>query len=160
MKVAIVGYGSQGHAHANNLLDSGVDVTVGLREGSASWSKASEAGLKVASVSESVKNADLIMILTPDEFQAAIYENEIKPNLQKNSILAFAHGFNIHFEKIIPEQGNSVIMIAPKGPGHTVRSTYEQGGGVPSLIAIYEDAIEDESYNARDVALSLSLIHI
>ena len=154
MKVAIVGYGSQGHAHANNLHDSGVDVTVGLREGSASWSKASEAGLKVASVSESVKNADLVMILTPDEFQAAIYENEIKPNLQKNSILAFAHGFNIHFKKIIPEQGNSVIMIAPKGPGHTVRSTYEQGGGVPSLIAIYEDAIEGESYNARDVALS------
>ena len=120
MNVTIVGYGSQGHAHANNLHESGVDVTVALREGSSSWKKAEEAGLKVASVSESVKDADLVMILAPDEFQKDIYESEIKPNLKQDAILAFAHGFNIHFEKITPPETNSVIMIAPKGPGHTV----------------------------------------
>ena len=127
MKVSIIGYGSQGHAHANNLKDSGVDITIGLREGSASWQKAEDAGLNVTSVSNSVKNADLVMILAPDEFQEGIYENQIKPNLKKNAILGFAHGFNIHFKKIIPQDGNSVIMIAPKGPGHTVRSTYVNG---------------------------------
>ena len=154
MKVAIVGYGSQGHAHANNLHESEVDVTVALREGSSSWKKAEEAGLKVNTVSEAVKNSDLIMVLAPDEFQKYIYESEVQPNLKPNAILAFAHGFNIHFEKIIPAASNSVIMIAPKGPGHTVRSTYVNGGGVPSLIAVYKDALSDQEFSARDVALS------
>ena len=153
MKVSIIGYGSQGHAHANNLNDSGVNVTVGLREGSDSWKKALDAGLNVKSVSDSVVDADMVMILAPDEFQKGIYENEIKPNLKSNAILGFAHGFNIHFKKIIPEKGNSVIMIAPKGPGHTVRSTYVNGGGVPSLIAIFEDVTSGE-YSAKDIALS------
>ena len=153
LNVTIVGYGSQGHAHANNLNDSGIDVTVGLREGSSSWKKAEDAGLKVKSVTESVLDADMVMILAPDEFQKGIYENQIKPNLKSNAILGFAHGFNIHFKKIIPDQGNSVIMIAPKGPGHTVRSTYINGGGVPSLIAIYEDSTAGE-FSAKDIALS------
>ena len=153
MKVSIIGYGSQGHAHANNLNDSGVDVTVGLREGSASWKKAQDAGLKVQSVSDSVLEADMVMILAPDEFQKGIYENQIKPNLKPNAILGFAHGFNIHFKKIIPENNNSVIMIAPKGPGHTVRSTYVNDGGVPSLIAIFEDATSGE-FSAKEIALS------
>jgi ketol-acid reductoisomerase len=154
MNVAIIGYGSQGHAHANNLHDSGVNVAVGLREDSSSWSKAEEAGLKVMNVPSAVEDADLVMILAPDEFQSSIYENQIKPNLKQGSILAFAHGFNIHFEKIIPADDTSVIMIAPKGPGHTVRSTYVQGGGVPSLIAIYKDSITDKGYTAKDIALS------
>ena len=154
MNVSIIGYGSQGHAHANNLHESGVNVTVGLREGSSSWAKAEEAGLNVNTVSESVKDADLVMILAPDEFQKSIYETEIKPNLKKQAILGFAHGFNIHFKKIVPDETNSVIMIAPKGPGHTVRSTYSQGGGVPSLIAIFHDANSNESHSARDIALS------
>ena len=153
MKVSIIGYGSQGHAHANNLNDSGVNVTVGLREGSDSRKKALDAGLNVKSVSDSVVDADMVMILAPDEFQKGIFENEIKPNLKSNAILGFAHGFNIHFKKIIPEKGNSVIMIAPKGPGHTVRSTYVNGGGVPSLIAIFEDVTSGE-YSAKDIALS------
>ena len=153
MKVSIIGYGSQGHAHANNLNDSGVDVTVGLREGSSSWKKAQDAGLKVKSVSDSVVDADMVMILAPDEFQKGIYENQIKPNLKSNAIMGFAHGFNIHFEKIIPEKSNSVIMIAPKGPGHTVRSTYVNGGGVPSLIAIFEDATSGD-FSAKEIALS------
>ena len=133
LKVTVVGYGSQGHAHANNLHESGVDVTVALREGSSSWSKAKDVGLKVAKVSDAVSDADLVMILAPDEFQHGLYESEIKPNLKSNAVLAFAHGFNIHFKKIIPAETSSVIMIAPKGPGHTVRSTYVNGGGVPSL---------------------------
>tara|TARA_E500000178_G_scaffold60210_1_gene56775 strand:- start:10 stop:1050 length:1041 start_codon:yes stop_codon:yes gene_type:complete len=153
MKVSIIGYGSQGHAHANNLNDSGVDITVGLREGSASWKKAQDAGLKVQSVSDSVLEADMVMILAPDEFQKGIYENQIKPNLKPNAILGFAHGFNIHFKKIIPENNNSVIMIAPKGPGHTVRSTFVNGGGVPSLIAIFEDATSGD-FSAKEIALS------
>ena len=154
MRVAVIGYGSQGHAHANNLHDSGVNVVVGLRNGSNSWSKAEEAGLKVEEVQDAVNNSDLVMILAPDEFQKDIYEKQIQPNLKDNAILAFAHGFNIHFNKIIPDNSNSVIMIAPKGPGHTVRSTYKNGGGVPSLIAVYKDAISDEAYCAKDVALS------
>ena len=154
LNVTIIGYGSQGHAHANNLKDSGVDVTVGLREESSSWSKASEAGLKVLSVEQSVLNADLVMILAPDEFQQGVFEKSIKPNLQSNAILAFAHGFNIHFKKIVPSKKNSVIMIAPKGPGHTVRSTYLKGGGVPSLIAIFNDAMQESEYSAKDIALS------
>ena len=154
MRVAVIGYGSQGHAHANNLHDSGVNVVVGLRNGSNSWSKAEEAGLKVEEVQDAVNNSDLVMILAPDEFQKDIYEKQIQPNLKDNAILAFAHGFNIHFNKIITDDSNSVIMIAPKGPGHTVRSTYKNGGGVPSLIAVYKDAISDEAYCAKDVALS------
>ena len=153
MKVSIIGYGSQGHAHANNLNDSGVNVTVGLREGSASWKKAQDAGLKVQSVSDSIIEADMVMILAPDEFQKGIYENQIKPNLKPNAIIGFAHGFNIHFKKIIPQNSNSVIMIAPKGPGHTVRSTYLNGGGVPSLIAIFEDATTGD-FSAKEIALS------
>ena len=129
LKVTIIGYGSQGHAHANNLKDSGVDVTVGLREESSSWKKAEAAGLKVAPVTEAVDGADLVMILAPDEFQQAIFESQIQPNLKSNAVLAFAHGFNVHFNKIIPGENTSVIMIAPKGPGHTVRSTYVNGGG-------------------------------
>ena len=154
MRVAVIGYGSQGHAHANNLHDSGVNVVVGLRNGSNSWNKAEEAGLKVEAVQDAVNNSDLVMILAPDEFQKDIYEKQIQPNLKDNAILAFAHGFNIHFNKIIPDNSNSVIMIAPKGPGHTVRSTYKNGGGVPSLIAVYKDAITDQAYCAKDVALS------
>ena len=154
INVTIIGYGSQGHAHANNLKDSGVDVTVGLREGSSSWSKASEAGLKVLPVDQAVLNSDLVMLLAPDEFQQGIFEKSIRPNLKSNAILAFAHGFNIHFKKIVPSETNSVIMIAPKGPGHTVRSTYLKGGGVPSLIAIFNDAMNKEEHSAKDIALS------
>ena len=150
MNVAIIGYGSQGHAHANNLHESGVDVTVALREGSSSWKKAEEAGLKVNSVSNAVKDSDLIMILAPDEFQKDIYESEIQPNLKPNAILAFAHGFNIHFGEINPRDDLNVIMIAPKAPGHTVRSEFERGGGIPDLIAIKQDA----TGSAKEIALS------
>jgi ketol-acid reductoisomerase len=131
-----------------------VDVTVALREGSSSWSKAENAGLKVASVSDAVSDADLVMILAPDEFQQGLYESEIKSNLKPNAVLAFAHGFNIHFKKIIPTDDTSVIMIAPKGPGHTVRSTYLNGGGVPSLIAIYQDGMNPNNNSAKEIALS------
>jgi ketol-acid reductoisomerase len=150
LKVAIVGYGSQGHAHANNLKDSGVKVTVGLRPEGSSWKKAQAAGLEVKSVADAVKGADLVMILTPDESQPEAYYNDIEPNLKQGAALAFAHGFNIHFGQIVPRKDLDVIMIAPKGPGHLVRSTYTQGGGVPSLIAVFQDA----SGRARDVALS------
>ena len=138
--VAIMGYGSQGHAHALNLRDSGVNVVVGLYEGSKSAIKAREAGLEVLSVAEATKKADIIMILLPDELQAKVYENEIKPNLTAGKTLAFAHGFNIHFNLIVPPADVDVIMIAPKGPGHTVRSEYVEGKGVPCLIAIAQDA--------------------
>jgi ketol-acid reductoisomerase len=148
--VAIIGYGSQGHAHANNLRDSGVKVSVGLRKGGASWGKAKNAGLPVKSVGDAVKGADLIMILLPDEHHARVYHEEIEPNIRKGATLAFAHGFNIHFKQIEPRADLDVIMIAPKGPGHLVRQTYTQGGGVPSLIAVYQDP----SKKARDVALS------
>ena len=150
LKVTIVGYGSQGHAHANNLHESGVDVTVALREGSSSWKKAQEAGLKVAKVSDAISEADLVMMLAPDEFQQGLYESEIKANLKQDAVLAFAHGFNIHFKKIVPGEKTSVIMIAPKGPGHTVRSEYVKGGGVPSLISVYQN----KSGNALDLALA------
>jgi ketol-acid reductoisomerase len=149
-KVAIIGYGSQGHAHANNLKDSGVDVTVGLREGSASWEKAEKAGLKVKAVPDAVKDADVIMILAPDEKQAALYKEHVEPNLKQGAALAFAHGFNIHFGFIEPRADLDVFMVAPKGPGHLVRSTFVGGGGVPCLIAVHQDA----SGGARDVALS------
>jgi ketol-acid reductoisomerase len=149
-KVVIVGYGSQGHAHANNLKDSGVKVTVGLRKGGASWDKAKKAGLTVKEVGAAVKEADLVMVLVPDEQQPDVYHNEIAPNIRNGATLAFAHGFNIHYGQIAPRADLDVIMVAPKGPGHTVRSTYVQGGGVPSLIAVYQDA----SGKAKDIALS------
>ena len=148
--VAVVGYGSQGHAHANNLKDSGVKVIVGLREGSDSWVKAQRAGLSVASVATAVAQSDFIMLLAPDEKHAAIYRDEIEPNIRKGAVLAFGHGLNIHFKLVEPRADLDVVMIAPKGPGHTVRSTYTQGGGVPSLIAIAQDA----SGLAKEVALS------
>jgi ketol-acid reductoisomerase len=149
-QVTIVGYGSQGHAHAQNLTDSGVNVTVGLRRGGASWQKVEAAGIKVAEVAEAVKGADLVMILLPDESQPAVYYNDIEPNLKQGATLAFAHGFNIHYNQIVPRADLDVIMVAPKGPGHTVRSTYKQGGGVPSLIAVHQD----KSGKAKDIALS------
>ncbi|MFO1430116.1 MAG: ketol-acid reductoisomerase [Candidatus Competibacteraceae bacterium] len=148
--VAIVGYGSQGHAHANNLRDSGVNVIVALRPGSPSAVKAEKAGLAVKPVAEAVAAADLVMMLAPDEHQAKIYEEEVAPNLKQGAALAFAHGFNIHFGRIEPRLDLDVFMIAPKGPGHLVRSTYTQGGGVPALIAVQQDA----SGQARELALS------
>ena len=150
MRVAILGYGSQGHAHANNLKDSGVDVVVGLRSGSASAQKAAAAGLTVADVEEAVAGSDLVMVLVPDEHQARLYRDTIAPNIKQGAVLAFAHGFNIHFEQIEPRADLDVIMVAPKGPGHLVRSTYTQGAGVPSLIAVHQDA----SGQARKIALS------
>ncbi len=150
-KVAIVGYGSQGHAHAQNLRDSGVsEVAIALREGSATARKAAEAGFKVLSNAEAAKWADIVMILAPDEHQAGIWEADLKPNMQQGAALAFAHGLNVHFALIEPRADLDVFMIAPKGPGHTVRSEYQRGGGVPCLIAIAQDA----SGNAHDVALS------
>ena len=149
-KVTIIGYGSQGHAHANNLKDSGVDVTVALRPGSASAAKAEAAGLPVKSVEESVKDADVVMVLTPDEFQSQLYKNQLEPNLKEGAALAFAHGFAIHYNQIVPREDLDVIMIAPKAPGHTVRSEFEKGGGIPDLIAIFQDA----SGQAKDLALS------
>ncbi len=151
-KVAIVGYGSQGHAHALNLQDSGVKVTVGLRKGGSSWDKAKKAGLSVKEVAAAVKDADVVMMLVPDEQQPAVYEQEIEPNIKKGGVLAFAHGFNVHFGQIKPRADLDVIMIAPKGPGHLVRSTYKQGGGVPSLIAVHQDT----SGKALKIALSYS----
>jgi ketol-acid reductoisomerase len=149
-KVAIIGYGSQGHAHACNLKDSGVNVTVALRPGSASAKKAKNAGLKVKTVPEAVAGADLVMILTPDEFQSRLYRDEVEPNLKKGATLAFAHGFSIHYNQIVPRADLDVIMIAPKAPGHTVRSEYVKGGGIPDLIAVFQNA----SGKARDLALS------
>jgi ketol-acid reductoisomerase len=149
-KVSIIGYGSQGHAHANNLKDSGVDVTVGLREGSASTVKAKAAGLAVKSIEDAVAWADVVMVLAPDEHQAALYKEQIEPNIKQGAVMAFAHGFNIHFEAIAPRADLDVIMIAPKAPGHTVRSEFVAGGGIPDLIAVHQDA----SGTAKDIALS------
>ncbi|MFC3151923.1 ketol-acid reductoisomerase [Litoribrevibacter euphylliae] len=150
-KVTIVGYGSQGHAHACNLKDSGVDVTVALRKGSSSIAKAEAHGLQVMdNVADAVAQADLVMILTPDEFQSQLYKQDIEPNLKDGATLAFAHGFAIHYNQIVPRKDLDVIMIAPKAPGHTVRSEFVRGGGIPDLIAIFQDA----SGNAKDVALS------
>ena len=149
-KVAIIGYGSQGHAQACNLKDSGVDVTVGLRKGSATVAKAEAHGLKVTDVASAVAAADLVMILTPDEFQSSLYKNEIEPNIKKGATLAFSHGFAIHYNQVVPRADLDVIMIAPKAPGHTVRSEFVRGGGIPDLIAIYQDA----SGNAKNLALS------
>ncbi|MDQ0203533.1 ketol-acid reductoisomerase [Pectinatus haikarae] len=149
-KVAIIGYGSQGHAHALNLKESGIDITVGLYAGSKSAQKAKDAGLKVAEVADAVKDADITMILIPDEIQAKIYKTEIAPNLKAGSALAFAHGFNIHFQQIQPPEDIDVFMVAPKGPGHLVRRTFAEGGGVPDIFAVYQDA----SGKAWDIALA------
>ena len=149
-KVTIIGYGSQGHAHANNLKDSGVEVTVGLREGSSSAVKVKEAGIAVMSVEDASAWADVVMVLAPDEFQAKIYTESIEPNLKQGVALAFAHGLNIHFDLIVPREDLDVIMIAPKAPGHTVRSEFVKGGGIPDLIAIKQDA----TGNAKEIALS------
>ena len=148
--VAIIGYGSQGHAHAQNLNDSGVKVTVGLRKGGASWDKVAKAGLKVAEVAEAVKAADVVMILLPDENIAEVYKNDVEPNIREGASLAFAHGFNVHYGQVTPRADLDVWMVAPKAPGHTVRNTYRQGGGVPHLVAIYQD----KTGRARDLALS------
>jgi len=149
-KVAMIGFGSQGHAHAENLRDSGVEVIVGLKKGGASWSKAEAKGFKVMSVGEATKAADLVMILTPDEFQGDIFKAEIEPNLSEGNAIAFAHGFNIHFGQIVPPKGIDCIMIAPKAPGHTVRNEFVSGGGVPMLIAVSQN----ESGRAKELALS------
>ncbi len=149
-KVTIIGYGSQGHAHANNLKDSGVDVTVALREGSSSAKKASDAGLTVMNTADAVKQADVVMVLTPDEFQSQLYKSDIEPNLKQGATLAFAHGFAIHYNQIIPRADLDVIMIAPKAPGHTVRSEFVRGGGIPDLIAVFQNA----TGSAKEVALS------
>ncbi len=148
--VAIIGFGSQGHAHALNLHESGANVVVGAREGGAGWKDAQEAGLPVMSAAEAAKKGDLIMLSLPDESAPEIYKNDIEPNLSKGNMLMFAHGFNIHFNQIQPSADVDVVMVAPKGPGHTVRSQYQEGAGVPCLIAIYQDA----SGNARDLALA------
>jgi len=149
-KVSIIGYGSQGHAHACNLKDSGVDVTVGLRSDSSSVAKAEAHGLTVKTVAEAVASADVVMLLTPDEFQSILYKEEIEPNLKQGATLAFAHGFAIHYNQVVPRADLDVIMIAPKAPGHTVRSEFVKGGGIPDLIAIYQDA----TGSAKEVALS------
>jgi ketol-acid reductoisomerase len=148
--VTIVGYGSQGHAHAQNLNDSGVKVTVGVRRGGPSWAKAEAAGLKVADVADAVKQADVVMMLLPDEQIAAVYKNDVEPNIKQGASLAFAHGFNVHYGQVVPRADLDVWMVAPKAPGHTVRSTYTQGGGVPHLIAVHAD----KTGKARDLALS------
>ena len=148
--VTIIGYGSQGHAHAQNLNESGVKVTVGLRRGGASWAKAEGAGLKVAEIAEAVKAADVVMILLPDEQIADVYKKDVEPNIKQGASLAFAHGFNVHYGQVQPREDLDVWMVAPKAPGHTVRNTYRQGGGVPHLIAVYAD----KTGKARDLALS------
>lgn len=150
MTVAVIGYGSQGHAHANNLKESGVNVIVGLRASSSSVAKAKEAGLEVKEVADAVAAADLIMILTPDEFQSELYKAEIEPNIKQGAALAFAHGFAIHYNQVVPRADLDVVMIAPKAPGHTVRNEFKNGGGIPDLIAIFQDA----SGKAKDIALS------
>src|SRR3569832_2980443 len=138
--VAIIGYGSQGHAHAQNLNDCGVKVVVGLRRGGASWPKGEKAGLKVAEVGEAVKSADVVMILLPDEQIAEVYRKDVEPNIKQGGSLAFAHGFNVHYGQVVPRADLDVWMVAPKAPGHTVRSTYAQGGGVPHLVAVHQDS--------------------
>src|SRR5574343_205845 len=149
-QVTIVGYGSQGHAPAQTLRDSGGNVRVAVRKGGASWAKAEAAGLKVEEIAAAVKNADVVMILLPDENIPDVYNKDVAPNMKAGAALAFAHGFNVHYNQVVPRADIDVIMVAPKGPGHTVRSEYLKGGGVPSLIAIYQD----KSGKARDIALS------
>jgi ketol-acid reductoisomerase len=149
-KVTIIGYGSQGHAHSLNLHESGVKVTVALRKGGASWDKAKKAGLTVKDIDDAVKGADVVMMLLPDEHIAGVYKAHVEPNIKKGAALAFAHGFNVHYGQVQPRSDIDVWMVAPKAPGHTVRSTYAAGGGVPMLIAVHQNA----SGKARDVALS------
>ena len=151
--IAVIGYGSQGHAHAQNLNDSGVKVIVGLRKGGASWDKVAKAGLAVMEVNDAVKAADIVMMLLPDEQIGEVYKNNVEPNIKKGASLAFAHGFNIHYNQVIPREDLDVWMVAPKAPGHTVRSTYTQGGGVPHLIAVHQN----KSGAARDLALSYAM---
>ena len=151
--VTIIGYGSQGHAHAQNLNDSGVNVLVGLRKGGASWSKVEKAGLKVAEVADAVKAADVVMILLPDEQIATVYKNDVAPHIKQGASLVFAHGFNVHYGFVQPREDLDVWMVAPKAPGHTVRGTYTQGGGVPHLVAVHQD----KSGKARDLALSYAM---
>ena len=151
-KVSVIGFGSQGHAHALNLHESGVDVTVGLRESSESFKRASEMGLKVANIKDSTTDADVVMLLLPDQLMADIYNSDIAPHMKDGSTLLFAHGFNIHFEEIIPREDISIGMVAPKGPGHLLRRTYEEGSGMPCLVAVEKDV----SGNTFDVALSYS----
>ncbi|HWR89038.1 MAG TPA: ketol-acid reductoisomerase, partial [Dissulfurispiraceae bacterium] len=148
-KVVIVGYGSQGHAHANNLKESGMDVTVAEVKG-ANWDKAVNAGFTVKSAADAAQDADVIMVLVPDEYAADIYKAEIAPNIKPGAFIGFAHGFNIHFGQIVPPKDSNVFMVAPKGPGHLVRSEYTKGSGVPCLIAIYQDP----SQNTKDIALA------
>src|SRR6056297_305567 len=150
MKVSVIGYGSQGHAHALNLQDSGVDVTVGLRQGSSSVAKAEKAGLRVQGVAEAVSGADLVMMLAPDESMAALYRDQVEPNLKQGATLAFAHGFVIHYNQVVPRADLDVVMIAPKAPGHTVRNEFAKGAGIPDLVAVFQDA----SGRAKEVALS------
>ncbi len=149
-KVTVIGYGSQGHAHANNLKDSGVDVTVALREGSASAAKAEAAGLAVRNTPDAVKDADVVMVLAPDEIQRELYRRDIEPNIKQGAALAFAHGFAIHYNQVVPREDLDVIMVAPKAPGHTVRSEFVKGGGIPDLIAVQQDA----SGMAKELAMS------
>ena len=151
--VAIIGYGSQGHAHAQNLNDSGVKVVVWLRKGGASWPKVEKAGLKVAEVADAVKSADVVMILLPDEQIAEVYKKDVEPNIKQGASLVFAHGFNVHYGFVTPRADLDVWMVAPKAPGHTVRGTYAQGGGVPHLVAVQQD----KSGKARDLALSYAM---
>ena len=151
--VAIIGYGSQGHAHAQNLNDSGVKVVVGLRKNGASWPKVEKAGLNVMEVADAVKAADVVMILLPDEQIADVYRNDVEPNIKKGASLAFAHGFNVHYNQVIPRDDLDVWMVAPKAPGHTVRNTYTQGGGVPHLVAVHQD----RSGKASALALSYAM---
>jgi ketol-acid reductoisomerase len=151
--VTIIGYGSQGHAHAQNLNDSGVKVTVGVRKGGPSWAKVEQAGLKVAEVADAVRQADVVMMLLPDEQIAAVYKNDVEPNIKQGASLAFAHGFNVHYGQVVPRADLDVWMVAPKAPGHTVRNTYTQGGGVPHLVAVHAD----KSGRARDLALSYAM---
>ena len=151
--VAIIGYGSQGHAHAQNLNESGVKVVVGLRKGGASWDKVGKAGLTVMEVDDAVKAGDVVMMLLPDELIAGVYNNNVAPNIKQGGTLAFAHGFNVHYNQVVPRADLDVIMVAPKGPGHTVRSEYLKGGGVPTLIAVHQD----QSGKARDIALAYAM---
>ena len=150
LKISIIGFGSQGHAHAMNLNDSGANVTIGLREGSNSASKARDAGLSVKTIEDATSDADVVMILAPDEYQADLYNESIEPNLKPSAAVAFAHGFNIHYKQIVPADSHDVFMIAPKSPGHLVRSTFVNGKGVPTLIAIHNNT----SGKAKDIALA------
>lgn len=149
-KIAVIGYGSQGHAHSLNLKDSGANVTIGLYDGSKSWAKAEAAGLNVATTANAVKGADVVMILLPDEVQESVYKEDIAPNLKQGAYLAFGHGFNIHYGQIVPREDINVFMAAPKGPGHMVRRTYTEGSGVPTLIAVHQDP----AGNTKDISLA------